>query len=241
MIQHIARREGFGDVLADGSRRAAQHIGGEAINYTVQIKGQEIAMHDPRVKYGHGLGIAVSPTGADHMHSVHDSGYQTEGGIANLNPLGILEPLPFDDLSTAKVRMVRQAMMWRITYNVTGVCYFHFWTPQQVNEIVSATTGWNSSVMEIWLAGERAYDMARAFNAREGFGPEDDVLPPKLFQKLPKGPVAGKVYTKEQFTAAVHKFYELMSWDPNTAAPTRAKLEDLGVGWVADLLEKAKE
>ena len=241
MIERIARREGFGDVLAEGSRRAAEQIGGDAIRYALQIKGQEVAMHDPRVKYGHGLGIAVSPTGADHMHSLHDSNYQTDGGIADLKPLGVLEPLPFDDISTAKVRMVRQAMVWRQTYNLTGICYFHAWTPRQMSEIVAAATGWNTSVMELWLAGERAYDMARAFNAREGFGPEDDRLPPRLMEKLPEGPVAGKVYTEEQFRGSVAKFYELMGWDPRTAAPTRAKLEDLDVGWVADLLEEVGE
>ena len=241
MIERIARRKGFGGVLAEGSRRAAQQIGGEAINYAMQIKGQEIAMHDPRVKYGHGLGIALSPTGADHMHSVHDSAYQTDGGIAGLKPLGILAPLPFDDLSLDKVRMVRQAMMWRVTYNLTGICYFHFWTPQQVSDMIAAITGWNTSVMEIWLAGERAYDMARAFNAREGFGPEDDVLPSRLMQPLSEGPMAGEVYSKEEFIWARDKFYELMVWDQETACPTRAKLEDLGIGWVADLLDKARK
>jgi len=237
LIEQIARREGLGALLAEGSRRAARKIGPEAMAYAVQIKGQEVAMHDPRVKFGHGLGIAVSPTGADHMHSVHDSGYETPGGIEGLMPLGILEPLPYDDLSVDKVRMVRYAMMWRVGYNLTGLCYFHFYTPQQVANLVSAVTGWNTSVMELWLAAERAYDMARAFNAREGFGPQDDMLPPRLFEPLPAGPKAGVAITKEEFVRARDCFYALMGWDPETAAPTRAKLEDLGVGWVADLLE----
>ena len=241
MIKRIARREGFGDVLADGSRRAAERIGDDAPNYAVQIKGQEVAMHDPRVKYGHGLGIAVSPTGADHMHSVHDSGYQTDGGIAGLKPLGVLDPLPATDLSTGKVRMVRQAMMWRVTYNLTGICYFQFWSPQQVSDLVAAATGWNTSVMEIWLAGERAYDMARSFNAREGFCPEDDLIHPRFTQPLSDGPAAGKTFTMDEFKTALSKFYELMSWDSGTGAPTRAKLEDLDIGWVADLLEGTGE
>ena len=240
MIERIARRDGFGDLLAEGSRRAADQIGGNARQYAIQIKGQEVAMHDPRVKYGHGLGISVSPTGADHMHSVHDSGYASDGGIFDLKPLGVLEPLPFDDLCTNKVRMVRKAMMWRATYNLTGICYFHFWSPQQVSDVINAVTDWNTSVMELWLAGERAYDMARAFNAREGFGPEDDLIHPRFTQPLPEGKVAGKTFTMGQFEFALHKLYELMGWDPATAAPTRAKLEDLDVGWVADLLEASR-
>ena len=224
-------------MLADGSRRAAERIGGNAIEYAIQIKGQEVAMHDPRVKYGHGLGIAVSPTGADHMHSLHDSGYQTEEGIVGIKPLGVLEPLPFDDISKRKVHMVRQVMMWRQTYNLTGICYFHAWTPQQIAEIISAATGWNMSVLELWLAGERAYDMARAFDAREGFGPEEDRLPRRLMQPLPKGPVAGHAFTQQEFETALWQFYAIMEWDRATGAPTRAKLEDLDIGWVADLLE----
>ena len=237
MIERIVERKGFGDVLAEGSRRAAERIGGGAINYAIQIKGQEVAMHDPRVKYGHGLGIAVSPTGSDHMHSVHDSGYQTQGGIAQLEPFGILEPLPFHDLSTDKVRMVRYAMMWRVLDNLLGTCMFQAWTPQQETEMVAAITGWNTSVMELWLAAERAYDMARAFNAREGFGPEDDMLPHRFTQHFRKGPAAGQAPAAEEFRTALLKFYGMMGWDPETGAPTRSKQEDLGVGWVADLVE----
>ena len=237
MVEAIAHRRGFGDLLARGSRRAAEAIGQGAIRYAVQIKGQEVALHDPRIKYGHGLGIAVSPTGADHMHSVHDSAYTTEGGVAGLNALGIIDPLPYDDLTVDKARLVRYAMLWRVTYNLTGICYFHFYSAQQVAELVGAVTGWDTSVMDLWLAAERAYDMARAFNAREGFGPEDDMLPPRLLEPLPAGPKAGKGATREEFARALADLYRLMGWDAHTGAPTRAKLEDLGVGWVADLLE----
>jgi aldehyde:ferredoxin oxidoreductase len=240
MIHRIARREGFGDVLADGSYRAAQQIGNGAEEFAIQIKGQEVAMHDPRIKYGHGLGIAVSPTGADHMHSVHDSGYQTEGGIENLKPFGILDPLPYDDLSADKARMVRYAMLWRVLDNLTGFCMFHAWTPEQKTELIRAATGGNTSIQELGQTAERAYDMARAFNAREGFGPEQDELPARFTRPVPAGPASDKAPSAEEWRAATIKFYQLMGWGPESAAPTRAKLEDLGVGWVADLLEEGK-
>ncbi len=240
MIEQMAHRQGLGDLLSQGSRRAAEAIGQGAIQYAVQIKGQEVALHDPRIKYGHGLGIAVSPTGADHMHSVQDNGYQSEGGIEGIMPLGIIEPLPYNDLSVAKVRMVRYAMLWRVTYNLTGLCYFHSYSAEQVARLVGAITGWNTSVMELWLAAERAYDMARAFNAREGIGPEEDTLPPRLLEALPAGPMAGKAIGRDTFARAVGDLYRLMGWDPRTGAPTRTKLEDLGVGWVADQLEESE-
>jgi aldehyde:ferredoxin oxidoreductase len=238
MVKQIAHRRGLGALLADGSKKASQKVGKGSEALTIQIKGQEVAMHDPRTKYGHGLGIAVSPTGADHMHSVHDSGYGTEQGINDLKPLGVLAPLPWDDLSVAKAQMVRRAMMWRITFNLDGICMFHAYTTEQITNIINACTGWNTSVMELWTAGERAYDMARAFNAREGFGPDDDLLPPRFYEALQDGPTAGKVYSRETFIAARDAFYAMMGWDPTTAAPTRAKLEDLDIAWVADLLDK---
>ena len=119
------------------------------------------------------------------MHSLHDNGYQTVGGIQDIEPLGIIEPLPFDDLSPAKVRLVRQVMLWRVLYNVTGICMFQAWSVQQKVDLINAVTGWNTSALELWQAAERAYDMARAFNAREGFGPNDDCLPERIMQALP--------------------------------------------------------
>jgi len=240
MIRRIIRREGLGDVLAEGSLRAAKRIGKGAERYAMQIKGQEVAMHDPRIKYGHGLGIAVSPTGADHMNSVHDNGYTSRGGIAALEPFGIIEPLPFDDLSTDKARMMRYAMMWRILDNLTGFCMFQAWSPQQKVDIIRAATGWDTGLTDLWLAAERAYDMARAFNTREGFTPEDDMLHPRFFEHLPEGPVAGKSPTEAQYRATLAEFYEMMGWDTTTGAPTRGKLLDLGISWVADMLEKAE-
>ena len=79
--------------------------------------------------------------------------------------------------------------------------------------------------------------MARAFNAREGFGPQDDRLPERIMQPLPAGAVANKVIDADQFAQAMSTLYDMMGWDHTTSAPTRGKLEELGVGWVADLLE----
>ncbi len=237
LVKRTARREGFGDVLAEGSRRLAEWIGGDAPRYTVNIKGQDLAMHDPRIKYGHGLGVALSPTGADHMHSLHDNAYQTVGGIHEIEPLGVIEPLPYDDLSSAKARLVRQVMIWRVLDNLTGICMFHSWTVQQKVDLVSAVTGWSTSAIELWQAAERAYNMARAFNYREGFGPQDDRLPERIMQPVPAGPVGGKAIPAEEFEQAKRTLYGMMGWSQETAAPTRIKLEELDIPWVADLME----
>jgi len=80
-VEQIANRQGFGNLLADGSLRAAQAIGGNAMDYAVQVKGQELAMHDPRGKAMVGLGYAVSENGADHLVSIHDTLLQNPDSV----------------------------------------------------------------------------------------------------------------------------------------------------------------
>ena len=72
LIEMIAARTGFGELLAEGSKRAAEKIGGEAHFFAMQVKGQELAMHDPRGKYNVGMGYAISEIGADHLVVAHD-------------------------------------------------------------------------------------------------------------------------------------------------------------------------
>ncbi len=104
-VELIARREGIGDLLAEGSRRAAEVIGGDAPHFAIQVKGQELSMHDPRGKVGVGLGFAISDTGADHLVSFHDTVLQNAESVSfrGAAPLGITVALPARDLSSEKV------------------------------------------------------------------------------------------------------------------------------------------
>ncbi|MHC1578181.1 MAG: aldehyde ferredoxin oxidoreductase family protein, partial [Dehalococcoidia bacterium] len=97
-ISKIARKEGIGNLLAEGVARAAERIGGEAEEFALHVKKQEVPMHEPRWKQGMGLGYAVSPTGADHVHNIHDNQFAAYGaGLEMVKPFGILEPLPMAD------------------------------------------------------------------------------------------------------------------------------------------------
>lgn len=125
MVEMIAKREGLGDLLADGSKRAAEKIGKGANKYAVQVKGQEVPMHEPRLKRALGVGYSVSPTGADHVHNFHDTAITTEEGLGMFRPFGFLEPLPLDDLGPRKV----QALIYRqnlvAMLNSIGFCFFY--------------------------------------------------------------------------------------------------------------------
>jgi len=102
-------------------------------------------------------------------------------------------------------------------------------------DMVRAVTGWNVSLWELMKAGERSLNMMRAFNAREGFTSAEDKLPPKLFQPLTGGPSDGIAVTEEEMAAALPTYYAMCGWDAE-GRPTRAKLEELGIAWVADEL-----
>jgi aldehyde:ferredoxin oxidoreductase len=104
-VEQIAHRQGFGNLLAEGSRRAAQAIGGTAMDYAVQVKGQELSMHDPRGKANVGLGFVVSEIGADHLVSIHDTLLQNPDSVSlkGAQALGIRIALPARLLHDEKV------------------------------------------------------------------------------------------------------------------------------------------
>jgi len=236
LVEKIARREGFGDILAEGSMRAAAKIGRGAEKYAIHVKGQEVPMHEPRLKHGLGLGYTVSPTGADHVHNIHDTGYAKS--VEGLKPFGILEPLPANDLSLDKVRMFLAEVHMSHFANCAVACIFVPWDNNQKVEIVRAVTGWNTSLWELAKVGERATTLARVFNLREGFTAEDDYLTERFLEPFADGPLAGVAVDREKLAAARSGYYTLMGWDA-AGVPTAAKLHELGVGWAVKTLKKA--
>ncbi|MBC8449862.1 MAG: aldehyde ferredoxin oxidoreductase family protein [Chloroflexi bacterium] len=233
LLELIAARQGIGDLLAEGSKRAAERIGGGAERFAVHVKGQELPYHDPRIQHGLGLGYAISYTGADHMHNAFDSSYEHEAGLDSVRNLGVLEPMPATWLGPEKVRAVIYGSLRRHLDNCLVLCNFLPYRNDQVVEAVRAVTGWDTNAWELWKAAERLVTMARAFNVRQGFTPADDRLPPRMSEPL--GP--GAPIDPAAVEAAQPIYYEMMGWDPVTGVPRAAKLHELGIGWVASLLE----
>lgn len=236
MVEMIGKREGLGDLLAEGVKRAAAKLGKGAMQYAMHIKGQELPMHDPRGKVGMGIGYATSPTGADHMHNIHDT--DCERVNSTMRALGIQEGLPATELNPAKVRMFQYLTNWQHFKNCALICMFVPFNPVRINELVSGATGWNTSVWELMKVGERALALARAFNAREGFTAKDDVLPQRLFTGVSSGPRKDKGIDREAMRQALHTYYRMSGWDAEQAAPTPEKLHELDLGWVVEELAK---
>ncbi len=240
MTEKIARREGFGAILAQGVRRAAQQIGKGAERFALHVKGQEIPLHEPRGKQSLALAYSVAPGGADHCRSPHDpafEGLHPNGGHA-LEPLGLAEPLSRLELSVRKVRAFYYATNWNIMMSTTGMCILasapvNPMNPTRVTDLVRALTGWDTSLWELMKVAERGKALARVFNCREGISPQDEVLPARLHEAFTDGPLKGGRVDPEAFTKARRLYYQMEGWDPNTGWPTFARLAELGIEWAA--------
>jgi len=230
MVEMIAKREGIGDLLAEGTMRAAEKIGKGAEKFAVHVKGEEVPMHDPRLKRGLGLGYAVKPTGAEHMNNLHDT------WTRDLPSFGITRRVPLEDFGPRKVRLYVYKVIYEIIKNCLLLCDFVPWNENQIVEIVRAVTGWNSNLWEIMKVSERSINMARAFNIREGFTRKDDWLPDRFFHPQTSGPLSDTAVDPRKLENAKSTYYGMMGWDQKKGAPTRAKLEELDIPWVADEL-----
>ena len=244
LLEMIARREGFGDRLAEGSARLAQQWGVADKPCHLTVKGQEISMHDPRVKVGVGIGFAVSPYGADHMTAAHDTVFVSENSFAlnSVKPLGIYEPMHATNITIQKVRNYKLLENFWRTLDALGLCVFGY-APRGVMPIetmakcVNAVTGWEGSLFELMRAGERGTMIARAFNSREGFTFKNDRLPERLFDPKPDGVHAGEhIFAADDFNEAVRLYYDMIGCDPDSGRPHRGKLLELGLDWVDELL-----
>lgn len=238
MVEQIALRQGFGNTLAEGTARASRKIGPASEPYAMHIKGQELPMHEPRLKQGMGVGYAVSPTGADHCHNIHDTVYTNVGPMLEaLYPLGILEPMAANDLSAAKIRLVKYYTEFIHFLNCAVCCYFVMSLSlvglERITQLVRAVTGWDTTFFELLKVGERSANLARIFNLREGFTVKDDTMPKRFFAPHPSGPLKVALDPKA-FEQGKQLYYQMMGW-PN-GIPTPGRLGELGIEWAASQL-----
>ncbi len=241
MVEMIGKREGIGDLLAEGTRRAAAKIGNGAEQFAVEAKGQEYPMHEPRLKRGLAIGYAISPTGADHCHALHDTGLvnpDEEGFTQNgsLRALGLLEPIPLESLGPQKVRATMLQTLLQVRNNCLLMCLFVPWEAEELVQLVRAATGWNVTAHELLQVGARAFTLARLFNIREGFGPEDDHLAPRSHEPKISGALSDGGIDPDELEDAMHTYYAMMGWDKETGVPTPETLHALDVGWAVDYL-----
>lgn len=240
LIEKIARREGFGDILADGSRAAARKLG-RGLDLTMQVKGLDIIMADPRGLKGYGLGFAVASRGGDHLRSEPFIELMDDPQ-RGLEMLGV----PEATLRLAyrgKGKLVSYFEDWCAVIDALEPCKnimenMEILTFDMAAKVIGAVTGLRMSASEARRVGERIVNIERAFDAREGITRRDDTLPRRFREEtLPEGPSRGIVFEQEPM---LDEYYTERGWDLDTGIPTRRVLEGLDLGYVADELARLR-
>jgi aldehyde:ferredoxin oxidoreductase len=233
-VEMIANREGFGDVMAEGVARMSQRFGAETEPFNLTVKGQELPMHEPRLKHAMGLGYAVAPVGADHMMNVHDTAYRKEGdSLRRVNsalPEGEkVGPMSNTMLDDDKLRLFVTELNWQHFQDCAVNCHFYPYDYEQFAQALSGVTGLEYDLHDILNVGARAQTLSRLFNYREGLTAADDELPKRVRKAFREGPIAGVEITDEKFAWARRRYYELMGWDPEDGRPGQACLQRLEI------------
>jgi aldehyde:ferredoxin oxidoreductase len=229
LIEKIAYREGFGDLLADGSRAAAEKLG-KGLDLTMQVKGLDIIMADPRGLKGFGLGYAVASRGGDHLRSEPFLELSDDPELG-LRMFGVREAtLRLAD--RGKGRLVSYFEDWNAVIDALEPCKnimqnMEILTFERASEVIEAATGLRMTPAEVRAAGERIVNVERAFNAREGITRRDDRLPRRFLEEpLQHGASRGTVFDQEPM---LDEYYAERGWDPETGNPTPETLKRLGL------------
>jgi aldehyde:ferredoxin oxidoreductase len=227
--------------LAEGTRRAAAQIGGDAPRYAMQIKGLEMVPFEPRSQTNLALGHAVSPVGPRYDICEHDWDYDTEVGWNHTldlsRTLGILKRIPMDYIGPDKVRNFKALYTLWSAADALDFCIFAIAPTRllslfEMTEMLRAATGWETSSHEIMRIGERRIHLMRWYNLREGLTAADDRLPDRFYvEPIAAGPRQGDVIDRTAFEQAVTTFYAMMGWD-GQGRPTPSTLYDHGLEWV---------
>jgi aldehyde:ferredoxin oxidoreductase len=240
MTERIARREGAGDWLAEGSRRAAERLGSEAAGYALQVKGLEIPPFDPRAQAGLALGFATAPFGPRYDVAEHDADFDDEEpswphALDLSRDLGIHGLMPARAQSPEKVRRYAVLSEFWSALDALLVCPYasapvRILSLADVAALVRAVTSWDVSTAEVLAWGARRLQLMRIYNLREGLSSADDRLPDRFFDEpIDAGPLAGSRLDRAAFDAMIAEYYALMGWDAaGTPTPATRMRHDLG-------------
>jgi aldehyde:ferredoxin oxidoreductase len=230
MIHRIARREGLGDLLAEGTRRMAQTLGRGSEHFAMQVKGLELPAYDCRATKMTGLGFVTANRGGDHITAY------VQGPTFLDIPFLIVEESTIEDPqkeNPTEARVVKDLEDALTVFDAVGACKFMGMAlmAEDVVPVIAQATGWDFSIKEFRTAGERIFNLARAFNCREGMTRKDDTLPDRLLKEPMKdGPAAGLIVDLEPLLDA---YYQYRGWDdqgcPTLETLQRLDLEDLAL------------
>jgi len=229
MTEKLARREGFGDVLADGTRAAAEKIGRDSAKYAMHVQGQEVPMHDPRKTPGWGTSYKLDAAPGRHTPGNENNVLMVPGMQAP-----VFDPLEYGGRGTAHKR----GASWFHVINSSGCCMFGCMTmpATAIPDFLNAVTGWELDIDSLLEVGERIANLRQAFTLREGLIPTTFRVPGRIIGDPPQqeGPLKERTL---DLKTMVNDYYAAMDWDVATGKPSREKLDALGLSDVAQLIE----
>ncbi|MEV6862848.1 aldehyde ferredoxin oxidoreductase C-terminal domain-containing protein [Streptosporangium subroseum] len=225
LIREVAARDGaLGDLLAEGSARAARRIGSEAEPYAMTVKGAEVPCFDPRAQPGIGLGYAVAPNGPRYDALEHDLDFDPELGLPYSFPeaarIGV-EPAEAVTLDAGRGRRSARLLRLWSALDALNLCVFASsptrpLTIDHLTSLVTAVSGVKFTVEDLLDAGQRRLDLMRAYASREGGGPDE--LPGRFHDEaVTAGPYTGAVLSRDSFARARDAFYEELGWSDSAA------------------------
>lgn len=245
LIRKIAHREGFGDILADGAKAAADRMG-KGHEYALHIKGQDLA-EGIRAAKGWAFGVVVAPRGGGHLDGAPLSGMQAVSeefgerifGVPTTGKQAVYEGKP---------QVVFWLEQFKAVIDMFGICYFtSIWDYPDLLELeryvtlFQKVTGKNLSGDELMRIGLQVHNVEKAFNTlHAGFRREDDFPPQRLMEDpIKRGPYQGEVLHQGKWSQMLDDYYTRHGWDKNTSWQTRKGLHSLGLEDVAEKLEQA--
>ena len=217
LIEKIAKRDGFGNVLAEGTKAVAKKYHSE--NLAVHVHGLDVPAHDPRAFTGMAVVYVTAPRGADHMSGdVYHADLGTE-----VPEFGITS---FDRFQhTGKGILAANCENHRALWHSMIMCVFSNPPMTDILEMINASTGFNYTMEELVLAGERIFTLKRLFNLKLGYDVKDERLPEMLLKPI-EGGTEGNVPDMEKL---LNEYYEYRNWDRTTGKPSKEKIEKLGL------------
>jgi aldehyde:ferredoxin oxidoreductase len=243
LVDKIAKREGIGDILADGPLEAARRIGKDSAKYLVQVKGMSNLHSDERATPGLALNVAVASRGSDHLRGrpAIDLYHLPEKVLRSIYS----SPVPYDGPLTSDYRDY-DGKPWQVMWqehlyeavDCLGICKYHtiFLGPnmpayEEWAKLIYLNTGLEFTAEEIFRVGERGYNMERLFNIREGLTRDQDKLVDRYHDEpTPLGlpVVRGRSIDRDKFKIMVDEYYQHHGWDKN-GVPTKKKLKELAL------------
>lgn len=243
LLELIAFRKGFGDLLAECCKKASERIGRGSDQYCMHLKGQDL--YEPlRTTRGYGFGVIVSPIGGGHLRgaTLYESmGLTEEEGLRSFGIATVGDRKAYE----GKAQMCIYLENLKAVLDSLGVCVMQtnyaggprYSNLSELAELLAAATGRALSVSQLTLIGERIHNIEKAFNIREGMTRKDDYPPQRFFEPIPSGPGKGECWDREKLDRLLNEYYTLRGWDAKTGLPRRSTLRRLDLQAIADELK----